>query len=44
MKQPTQPLQELPENASLADVITRLNEVIRIINGMWFTDDTYHNE
>lgn len=34
-----QPVDPLPETATLRDVIAKLNEVIEHINFMWFPED-----
>lgn len=39
MKIPETPITELATSATLAEVIDKVNEVIRALNGMWNPDD-----
>jgi hypothetical protein len=36
------PIEKLRSDASLADVIAKVNEILDLLNLMWFTDDTQH--
>ena len=36
------PIKKLDKNATLAETITKVNEVVDLLNLMWFTDDTQH--
>lgn len=39
MRFPETPITELPETATQREVVEKLNEVIRAINGMWNPED-----
>ena len=39
MKIPETPITQLDSRATLEDVIAKLNELIRAVNGMWNPDD-----
>jgi hypothetical protein len=36
------PIEELANDATLADTIKKVNELVELLNLMWFTDDTQH--
>jgi hypothetical protein len=33
-----EPLRNLPETSSLADVIAKVNELVNLLNEMWYAD------
>ena len=42
--QDPRPLQELASNATVADRIAKINEIVRLINELLFTDEQIHTE
>jgi hypothetical protein len=39
-----EPLRKLPETSSLADVIAKVNELVDLLNDMWYSDTAVYPE
>jgi len=42
--QDPRPVEKLKSNATVAQRIAKINELVALINIMWFTDDADHTE
>ena len=42
--QDPQPVGKLKSNATVAERIAKINELVDLVNNMWFTDDVEHTE
>jgi|9_EtaG_2_1085328.scaffolds.fasta_scaffold02098_6 hypothetical protein len=40
--QDPRPIEELKSNATVAQRVAKINELVRLLNAMWFTDDAEH--
>ena len=38
------PVEKLKSNATVAERIAKINELVDLVNSMWFTDDADHTE
>mgnify|MGYP003342896170 FL=1 len=42
--QDPRPVEKLASNATVAQRIAKINELVALVNNMWFTDDADHTE
>lgn len=42
--QDPRPIEKLASNATVAKRIAKINELVELINNMWFPDETNHTE
>jgi hypothetical protein len=42
--QDPRPVEKLKSNATVAQRIAKINELVDLVNSMWFTDDADHTE
>lgn len=42
--QTPRPVEKLASNATVAERIAKINELVNLVNNMWFTDDADYSE